>query len=137
MPVLASPDVIEQILDDLRTKRAQLQDVQAEISARADALRWQGGGVDRFHTQLDHADKGFNHCVEQFEQVFRLLGQAVTEQTGARIAALRYEGYVMNQAQHAKDPVAFLAQVGWTGTGLPPRYGTEWEDLAIRAGFRP
>ncbi|MBO0691799.1 MAG: hypothetical protein J2P58_02785 [Acidimicrobiaceae bacterium] len=137
MPVLASPVVIEQILDDLRTKSAQLQDVRAEISARANALHWEGGGVDRFHTQLDHAERGFNHCVDVFEQVFRLLSQAVTEQTGARNAAVRYEDYVMNQAQHAKDPRAFLAHLGWTGVGLPAPYSTEWEDLAIRAGYRP
>ena len=137
MPILVSPEVIEQVLDDLRAKSAQLAGVKAEISARAKVLHWVGGGVDQFHAQLDHADKGFTHADDVFEQVIRALGQAVTEQTGARNAAVRYEDYVMNQAQHAQDPLAFLAHLGRTGGALPARYSTEWEDLAIRAGYRP
>jgi len=138
MPVLASPDVIEQILDDLRTNRERMQDVQAEISARAHKLRWEGGGVDRFHTQLEHANKGFNHCADVFEQVVRLLGRAATELTQARGALVRAENFVMNEAmKQARNPGAFFHRLGWTQYPvLPDRFSTEWEDLAIRAGYR-
>lgn len=139
MPVLASPDVIDAIVDDLRTKSAQLGDVQAQISAHAGALMWEGAGVERFHTQVDHADKGFNHCLDVYQQVFVLLDRAVTELTQARNALVRAEDFVMNEAtKHSEHLASFFHHLGWTQyPALPARYSTEWEEMAIRAGYRP
>lgn len=138
MPVLASPEVFAPYVDDLQLYRQRLQGVQNGIAEHAARLDWEGGGVDRFHTQLDHADKGFDHCTQAYAQAVTLLDQAMTELTRARSALARAEQFVMDEAVKAKDPAQFFHHLGWVQYPvLPAPYATEWEDLAIRAGYHP
>jgi uncharacterized protein YukE len=139
MAVLALPDTVGQLADELRQMDLHLRDIRSELTTRARALRWEGGGVDQFHSQLDHADRGFTHCVDVLDEVVGLLVQAETELTQARNALVRAEDFVMGGVvRHGRDPGAYFHSLGWTQYPiLPPPFSTEWEDLAIRAGYRP
>lgn len=140
MAVLATTDLLEQPAGELRQAGLHLGDVQHELTTRSAALHWEGGGVEQFHTQLGRADRVATHCVDVLDQVVRLLGQAVAELDHARNALVAAEDFVMAAvSQHGgSDPGAYLHSLGWTQYPvLPARYSTEWEDLAIRAGYRP
>lgn len=140
MAVLATPDLVEQPAAELRQASLHLQDLQHEVTTRSSALHWEGGGVEQFHVQLGRADRVSTHCVDVLDEVVRLLGQAVTELNHARSALVTAENFVMTAVVHhgGSDPAAYLHSLGWTQYPvLPARYSTEWEDLAIRAGYRP
>lgn len=139
MPVLAPPDTVGQLADEMRQTSLHLQDIHHDLTARSRALRWEGGGVEQFHAQLGHADRGFTHCVDVLNEVVRLLGQAEAELAQARGALIGAEEFVMAGAvRNAANPGAYWHRLGWAEyPALPPRYSTEWEDLAIRAGYRP
>lgn len=139
MAVLATPDTVSQLADELRQMSLHLRDIDSELTVRSRALKWEGGGVEKFHTQMDHADRGFTHCLDVLDEVVGLLGQAETELSQARNAVVRAENFVMAAAVRPDhNPGAYFHSLGWTQYPvLPPPYSTEWEDLAVRAGYRP
>ncbi len=114
MVVLATPDTVGQLASELRQTRLHLQDVHSEVATRSRALKWEGGGVEQFHTQLGHAKQGFTHCVDDLDEVVGLLGQAVMELAQARNALVGAEDFVMAAVVgHSGNPGAYLHSLGW------------------------
>lgn len=137
MTVLLNPTNIEPILQDLTTLSKQLDSAQADLDGSANGIQWEGAGVDRYKTQISDADRNLTFARTTYGLVEKHLRDALSDQTGARAKLVTYEDYVMGQAKASSDPAAYFKKLGWTQTALPSRYDTEWESLAIKAGYRP